>query len=165
MNQKFVIIFCIMMKKLMLTAIATGFFISASYADTYVKNDLRTKFLNNQAIIYEINMRTFNADDKNGNGIIEFDKGETSGNFINAVSRLDELKSYGINAIHLMPINPVGRVDAIGTVGSLYAMNEIAAIDVNLTDKKSALTPKEQLKFFISEFLLTFLHAVLRKWL
>lgn len=151
MNQKFVIIFCIMMKKLMLTAIATGFFISASYADTYVKNDLRTKFLNNQAIIYEINMRTFNADDKNGNGIIEFDKGETSGNFINAVSRLDELKSYGINAIHLMPINPVGRVDAIGTVGSLYAMNEIAAIDVNLTDKKSALTPKEQLNFFISE--------------
>ena len=54
------------------------------------KNDLRTLFLNNQAIIYEINLRTFNANDANNNDIIDFDdENERKGTFLNAISRLD----------------------------------------------------------------------------
>jgi len=120
-------------------------------AKEYVKNDLTTLFTNNEAIIYEINMRTFNANDKNGNGIIEFELGETSGNFLNAIERLDELQELGINAIHLMPINPVGKLKAIGTVGSVYAMNDIHSIEPHLLDKNSKLSAIEQAKKFVDE--------------
>ena len=120
-------------------------------AKEYVKNDLTTLFTNNEAIIYEINMRSFNADDKNGNGIVELELGETPGNFLNAINRLDELQSYGINAIHLMPINPVGKLKAIGTVGSVYAMNDIHSIDARLADPKSKLSVNEQAKKFVDE--------------
>lgn len=140
-----------MKNKLLLTLIIIGALSDCVLAKDYVKNDLRTLFLNNQAVIYEINMRSFNAQDKNGNEIIEIEKGEIRGNFLNAIDRLDELKNYGINTIHLMPINPVGRIASIGTAGSLYAMLDIAAIDTNLTDLKSELTPQEQLKKFITE--------------
>ena len=117
----------------------------------YVKNDLTTLFLNNEAVIYGINMRSFNADDKNGNGIIDFELGETSGNFLNAVERLDELKEYGINTIHLMPVTPVGKIQAKGTAGSLYAMSSFDTIDPKLADPKSKLSPKEQAKKFVDE--------------
>jgi len=119
-------------------------------AKEYV-NDLATLFTNNEAIIYEINMRSFNANDKNGNGIIEFELGETSGTFLNAIDRLDELQNYGVNAIHLLPINPVGKLRAKGTAGCVYAMTDIHGIDPNLFDKKSKLSPKEQAKKFVDE--------------
>lgn len=120
-------------------------------AKEYVKNDLTTLFLNNEAVIYGINMRSFNADDKNGNGIIDFELGETSGNFLNAIERLDELKEYGINTIHLMPITPVGKLYAKGTAGSLFAMSSFDSIDPKLADPKSKLSPKEQAKKFVEE--------------
>ena len=40
-----------MKKKLLLTALATGIFTTSAFADEYIKNDLRTLFLNNEAII------------------------------------------------------------------------------------------------------------------
>ena len=141
------------MKKNLLKAIAVisilnlfGYVSAKEY-----KNDLTTLFTNNEAIIYEINMRSFNANDKNGNGIIDFELGETSGTFLNAIERLDELQDFGINAIHLLPINPVGKIRAIGTAGSLYAMTNIHDIDPFLIDKKSKLSPKEQMKKFVDE--------------
>ena len=69
---------------------------------------LRTMFLNNQAVICGINIRNFNAKDTNGNEIIDND--EESGNFINAVERLDEIKASGINTLHVLPITPVGKL-------------------------------------------------------
>lgn len=83
--QKICYNFFIMKKKLLLTALSMGMLAGSTYAETCTKNDLRTLYLNNQAIIYEINMRTFNANDKNGNGIVEVEKGETVGNFLNAI--------------------------------------------------------------------------------
>ena len=59
--------------------------------------NLRGMFQNNEAIIYSVNIRSFNANDTNGNGIIDFSLGETSGSFINAIDRLDEIKELGIN--------------------------------------------------------------------
>ncbi len=124
-----------------------------SYANDaiYSTNDLRTKFLNKNAIIYGINLRTFNANDKNGDEIIDFRNGEESGSFINAIDRLDELKSFGINTIHLLPITPVGKVKAIGTAGSLYAVSDLTTLNPQLADKKSKLTLEQQAKLFIDE--------------
>ena len=119
--------------------------------DKQAKTDLRELFQNNSAIIYGINMRTFNANDINGNDIIDFDEGETSGTFLNAIDRLDELKELGINAIHVLPITPVGKVKALGTAGSLYALSDFRTLNIQLVDEKSELSPREQAKKFIDE--------------
>lgn len=112
-------------------------------------NNLRTLFLNNETNICAINIRNFNAKDLNGNEII--DKNEESGNFINAIERLDCLKNLGINTIHLLPITPVGKLKALGTAGSLYSASSFSDINPQLADKHSKLTPKEQAKLFIDE--------------
>lgn len=84
---------------------------SAFSADVWV-NDLRRMFTKDSAIIYEINLRTFGAQDTNKNGIIDFDDAEESGTFLNAIAKLDELPQKGINTIHVMPITPVGKTKA-----------------------------------------------------
>lgn len=115
------------------------------------KTDLRELFQNNNAVIYALNIRTFNANDINGNDIIDFYDGETSGTFINAIERLDELKELGINTVHLLPITPVGKIKALGTAGSLYAISDFQSLNIQLIDDKSSLSPKEQAKKFIDE--------------
>ncbi len=112
-------------------------------------NDLRTLFLNNKANICAINLRTFNAQDANGNEII--DEGEVSGNFLNAVERLDELKKLNINTLHVLPITPVGRLKALGTAGSVYAAGSFWSINPQLVDKNSELTDIEQARRFVDE--------------
>lgn len=119
-------------------------------ADVWL-NNLRRTFINNSAIIYEINIRTFNAQDSNKNGIIDFEQDEESGNFINAIERLDELAQKGINTIHVLPITPVGKTKALGTAGSLYAASDFNSINPQLISKKSNLSPKAQAAKFIDE--------------
>ena len=113
--------------------------------------NLREMFQNNNSIIYSLNLRTFNANDKNGNGIIDFTEGENAGSFINAIDRLDELKSLGINTIHLLPITPVGKIKALGTAGSLYAMSDFVKLNIQLADTNCELSLKDQAKMFIDE--------------
>ena len=122
------------------------FLISTS---VYAEEGLRTLFLNNKSVICGINIRNFNAKDLNGNGII--DSNEESGNFINAVERLDEIKDYNINTLHVLPITPVGKLKALGTAGSVYAISDFTSINPQLVDKKSSLSPTEQAKLFIEE--------------
>lgn len=112
-------------------------------------NDLRTRFNSNKANIYGINIRTFNAQDTNGNEII--DEGEVSGNFLNAVERLDEIKALGINTLHVLPITPVGRLKALGTAGSVYAAEDFWSINPQLVAKNSELTDIEQARRFVDE--------------
>lgn len=127
--------------------------ISNNFSAANTQNDLslREMFQNNSAVIYSLNLRTFNADDKNGNGIIEFSKGETSGSFINAIDRLDELKDLGINAVHVLPITPVGKIKALGTAGSLYAISSFNSLNNQLSDAQSDLSIKNQAIKFIDE--------------
>ena len=113
------------------------------------RNDLRTLFLKNNAIIYTINMRTFSAKDTNGNEII--DENEQSGNFLNAINELDNLSKMGINTIHILPITPVGKIKAMGTAGSLYALSDFTSINPQIVDKNSPLSPVAQAKKFIKE--------------
>lgn len=112
-------------------------------------NDLRTLFLNHNARICGINIRTFNAKDTNSNGLI--DENEESGNFINAIDRLDEIKELNINTLHVLPITPVGKLKALGTAGSVYAIADFWNINPQLADKNSNLTPIEQAKLFVDE--------------
>ena len=113
------------------------------------ENGLRSQFLNNQSTIMGINIRNFNAQDLNNNKII--DKDEISGNFINAIDRLDEIKSLGVNTLHLLPITPVGKLKALGTAGSVYAISDFTSINPQLVDLTSELEPNEQAKKFIEE--------------
>lgn len=113
------------------------------------KNDLKSLFHNNNAVIYALIMRTFNAKDKDGDGLIE--NGDEPGTFLNAIERLDELKSLGINTLHLLPINPPGKKYAAGTAGSIYAPADYLTIDPKLADPKSSLSLRDQAKEFINE--------------
>ena len=149
MKKKFV-------KLLSLLILAAGIFTSLpSMASTGSNNiwfnDLKTLFLNNKAIILAINIRSFNADDKNGDEIIETEKGDVAGNFVNAVKRLDEIQSYGINTIHLLPVTPTGKIKALGTAGSLYAISDFTKLDTMLDDKTNPLTVEEEAKNFVAE--------------
>ncbi len=114
-------------------------------------NDARTLFTNNSAIIYEVNLRTFAAQDTNKNGIIDFDEGEESGNFLNAIAKLDSLKMQGINTIHILPITPVGKTKALGTAGSLYAAAGFNSLNPQLKSEKSIMSVDEQAAKFFKE--------------
>ena len=112
-------------------------------------NNLRETFLSNKAIIMAINIRTFNAKDSNSNGLI--DEGEEKGTFLNAIDRLDELKSLGINTLHVLPINPTGKLKALGTAGSVYAPTSLTEVNPMMADEKSPLAVNEQVKKFTDE--------------
>lgn len=114
-------------------------------------NDLRTLFLSKKAIIYGVNIRTFNAKDNDKDGIIDEDLGEERGTFLNAIDRLDELVSYGVNTIHLLPVMAVGKTKAIGTAGSLYAISSFTTINPQLKSPKSNLSVNDEMRIFIEE--------------
>ena len=137
--------------KIFVSVIVALFSVQSVYSTDVWINDLRKLFTSNSTIIYEINLRTFGANDLNKNGIIDFDEGEESGNFLNAIPRLDELAGKGINAIHVMPITPVGKTKALGTAGSLYSASGFDSINPQLVDKTSDLSPKKQAEKFINE--------------
>lgn len=112
-------------------------------------NNLRTKFLNNESVIMEINIRSFNSKDIDGDGFIQEDRGEVRGTFVNAIDRLDEIKNLGVNTLHILPVTPTGKLKALGTAGSLYAASDFASLSPFLYDKGSKLSLDEQAKEFI----------------
>ncbi|MBQ8668955.1 hypothetical protein IJ472_04185, partial [bacterium] len=111
------------------------------------KNDLKTLFLTNSATILAMIPRTFNAKDTNGNEHI--DGAEQNGTFLNAIERLDEVKALGINTLHVLPINPPGKSNAMGIAGSVYAPDDLLKIDPMLIDKNDPRSDKEQFKAFV----------------
>ena len=113
------------------------------------KNNLRTMFKNNQAIIYAMIPRTFTAENYNDTDLI--DGNDKSGTFLSAINRLDEMKQLGINTFHLLPIHPQGKMEAKGNAGSLYAPKDYLEIDPVLDDKNDPRTVKEEMKEFINE--------------
>lgn len=114
-------------------------------------NDLRSLFLSNSAIIYGINIRTFGAKDKNNDGIIQFESGEESGTFLNAIPKLNDLAFQGINTVHLFPITPVGKVKALGTAGSVYSPSSFIELNPQLKSSNSRLNINGEARTFINE--------------
>ena len=121
------------------------------------KNNLRSMIRNNESVMLAIVPRIFNAKDLNGDDRISLKSGEKVGTFLNAIERLDEIKNDGFNTIHILPIHPTGKKNAMGTAGSLYSPlkfiedNGDLAIDPMLIEKNDSRTPKEQFKAFIDE--------------
>ena len=112
-------------------------------------NNLRTRFKNNDARIMGIIMRNFGAKDNVGNQLLR--EGDVRGNFNNAVSRLDEIKNLGINTLHVLPVNPPGKKNAMGTAGSAYAPADFLKIDPALDDPNDPRDVKEEFRNFINE--------------
>ncbi len=123
--------------------------VNNNQASSVYHNDLRTKFQNNDAKIMGIIIRNFGAKDKTGNELLR--DGDIRGNFNNAVDRLDELKNLGINTLHVLPVNPPGKNNAMGTAGSVYAPLDFLQIDPALDDPNDPRTVKEEFKNFINE--------------
>ena len=138
------------MKKILYSLILFAFTFNNAFANTWT-NDARTLFQANKANIYVINVRTFSAIDSNKNEIIELELGEQSGTFTGATKRLKSLAENGINMIHLLPITPVGKIKALGTAGSLYAMDSFNQINPQLDDKTNHDSVYTEAKNFITE--------------
>lgn len=121
------------------------------------KNNLRTMVRNNESIMLAIVPRTFTAQDLNGDDKVTLSTGEKNGTLLSAISRLDELKADGFNTIHILPIHPTGKKNAMGTAGSIYSPAKYVtddghlAIDSMIIDKDDPRTPDEQFKAFIDE--------------
>lgn len=64
-------------------------------------------------IIYQVNTRTFSP----------------QGNFAGVTAQLPRLKQLGVNILWLMPIHPIGRDRAKGSIGSPYAVRDYEAIN------------------------------------
>jgi len=65
------------------------------------------------AVVYEIFPRNFSP----------------GGDFAGVTAKLDELKDLGVDVLWLMPIHPIGRVKAKGTIGSPYAVQDYYAVN------------------------------------
>ena len=64
---------------------------------------------------------------------------------------MDEIKAQGVNTLHLLPINPPGKENAMGTAGSVYSPKDLLEIDPVLVDKNDPRSDKEQFKAFVDE--------------
>jgi cyclomaltodextrinase len=65
------------------------------------------------AVIYEVFPRAFSA----------------RGDFQGVIPQLDRLKALGVNVIWLMPVHPVGKEKAKGSLGSPYAVRDYDAVN------------------------------------
>ena len=65
------------------------------------------------AAIYEANIRQYSPE----------------GSFKEFEKRLPELKKMGVGVIWIMPINPIGRINRKGTLGSYYAVRDYTAVN------------------------------------
>lgn len=115
----------------------------------YPKNNLKTMFHDNKAVMMGVVMRSFGAQDIEGDMLLRGN--DQKGNFTNAVNRLDEVKKLGVNTLHILPIHPAGAKNAMGTAGSMYAPADFLKIDPALADPNKPGTPEEQFKNFIEE--------------
>ncbi len=129
----------------------TGLLLLLSTNYLSAREDIVEVFKNNSAIIYTINIRNFGAFDKDNDGIIDESKGDIKGTFLNAKDKLKALKEDGINTIYILPITPVGRLKALGTSGSLYAMDAFDKINPELDDTTNDITVYEEAKEFVQE--------------
>jgi len=111
--------------------------------------NLKEQFKNNKAIIYTINIRNFAAVDKNGDGIINVADGDIKGTFLNAKENLAALKNEGINTLYILPITKTGKLKALGTAGSLYAMDSFNEISPLLDDETNDISVKDEAKSFV----------------
>lgn len=145
-----------MKKKIFLLGIILGLVLKigsmpALCAAEFWRNDLRSLFIKNQSYIYTLNIRNFAAVDNNNDDIIEPSEGDIQGTFLNAMQELPKLKKMGINTIYLLPITKTGKLKALGTAGSLYALDSFDGLNPQLDDKNDKRTVEAEAKAFINK--------------
>ena len=118
-----------------------------SFSFCQARENLLEQFKNKEAIIYAINIRNFGAIDKDNDGIIG--ENDAKGTFLNAKDRLKDLAQEGINTIYLLPITKTGKIKALGTAGSLYAMDSFSEIAPELDDVKNPMSVADEAKVFV----------------
>lgn len=64
-------------------------------------------------VIYEVNVRNYSA----------------GGNFTGVKNDLKRLKDLGVDIIWLMPIHPIGKINANGSLGSPYSISDYKAVN------------------------------------
>ena len=134
-----------MKRRLIITALISILLIYQAQA----RENIREVFKNNKAVIYTINIRNFAAVDKNLDGLIDPKDKDTKGTFLNAKEKLQTLKNEGINTIYVLPITPSGKLKALGTAGSLYAMDSFNTINPQLDDENNSISAFDEAKEFI----------------
>lgn len=72
------------------------------------------------AVVYEVFPRQFSPE----------------GNFAGVTARLEELKDLGVTVVWLMPVHPIGRLKAKGTIGSPYAVRDYYAVNPDYGTKE-----------------------------
>jgi cyclomaltodextrinase / maltogenic alpha-amylase / neopullulanase len=103
---------CALYALLALAALATA---SSRAADTGESQPLARQSPDwlHDAVIYEVFPRAFSQ----------------QGNFQAVSAQLDRLKDLGVSVLWLMPIHPLGKLKAKGTLGSPYAVRDYEAIN------------------------------------
>ncbi len=114
------------------------------------KNDLKHALTHNEAKILAVIPRTMNAQDLDGNELIQGN--EIRGSFVNAVGRLDEIKNLGFDTLHMLPIHPTGKINAMGTAGSLYAPKDFLTLDPNLVDENPPFEVRQAIEKIYKQF-------------
>ncbi|MGD9580996.1 MAG: hypothetical protein AB7V50_06460, partial [Vampirovibrionia bacterium] len=83
-------------------------------------------------------------------GVISHTHNE-SGTFLNAINGLDELKSRGVNTLHVLPISEVGQINKLGEAGSIYAPLDYNKISEQYNTPGNGLSVKDEMKIFVNE--------------
>ena len=131
---------------------------------TEYKNNLKYMLTHNQSQMLAVIPRIMNAQDLDGNQLIQGN--EISGNLVNALDRLDEIKDDGFNTLHMLPIHPPGKTKAMGTAGSLYAplafvwKDGTLAVDPEIVDTN----PKGEKRQRIEEIYKELSGTEIQKW-
>ncbi len=96
--------------------------------------DMRHLPWTRQAVIYQINVRQFSPE----------------GTFKAVQSDLQRLKRLGVDILWLMPIQPIGKLNRKGTLGSYYSISDYTAVNPEfgtLADAKALVSAAHQLGF------------------
>lgn len=88
------------------------------------------------AIIYEVNVRQFTPE----------------GTFIEFEKHLPRLKEMGVDILWLMPINPIGKKNRKGSLGSYYSVKDYKAVNPefgNMDDLKNLVKKAHDLGMYV----------------
>jgi hypothetical protein len=103
---------------------------------------------NGEAVIYALNIRTFGAEDKDGDGKISAAKGE-NGTFLSSIKRLPELKAEGFNTLHVLPVTAIGQSPRLGEKGSLYSPASYTDLNPQFDVPNNGMTALQEFKTFV----------------
>jgi cyclomaltodextrinase / maltogenic alpha-amylase / neopullulanase len=97
----------------LMTAIVANFSFAQQPRDFSKESARSSQEWVKDAVIYEIFPRNYSA----------------KGNFSSITADLDRLQNLGVTVLWIMPIHPIGKLKAKGTVGSPYAVQDYYAIN------------------------------------